>query len=380
MKKIIFAIGTRPEAIKQLPVIMELRKLKEFQVYICNTGQHSRDLMTLFQEEGIDVDFDLDLLKRSKSLNDTFTNLYTSFYELLVRINPNLVFVHGDTITASTVSLVCFYNNVKVAHVEAGLRSFDLYSPWPEEFNRKLISISAYLNFCPTQASKTNLLKEGTRENSIFVTGNTVIDQLKASLIKISTSYELSGSIRTFFKENLSDDFFDNQVVIITLHRRENFSTGKQNLFEVIKDLCILYPGINFVLPLHPNPAVKHALNEAQITVSNLYVIEPLKYLNFVFLMSRSIMLITDSGGLQEEGAYLGIPVILLREETERPEGVENGNVILATTSHKKILESVSYVINENKFEYFKKLTCPFGDGQASCIISKILKDRYDDL
>ncbi|MGP5271848.1 non-hydrolyzing UDP-N-acetylglucosamine 2-epimerase [Psychrobacter faecalis] len=370
MYKIMLIFGTRPEAIKMLPLYNEIIRLKQFEVLVCVTGQHRGMLDQVLNLFEVVPDFDLDIMQSSQDLTDVTTKILQGLRNLFEKIRPDLVLVHGDTATTFAASLACYFQKIKVGHIEAGLRTHDLYSPWPEEGNRRLTSVLSNLNFAPTASAKLNLLNEGFNEENIFVTGNTVIDALYFVINKIESNVNMNENLSKYFS------FLDlnKKVILITGHRRENFGKGFENICSAISQLAALYPYIQFVYPMHLNPNVREPVQKYLSSKSNIFLIEPLDYLPFVYLMNNSYFILTDSGGIQEEAPALGKPVLLMRDTTERPEAVESGTVYLVGTDTKKIVNYASRLIEDNNF-YFKMslASAPYGDGKAAQAILKAI-------
>lgn len=362
--KLLFIFGTRPEAIKMAPVIKEFQKYKEFEVKVCVTAQHRQMLDQVLELFNIKPDFDLDLMKPNQDLYDITSNVLIRLREVFMKYTPALVFVHGDTTTTMGASLASFYQKIPVAHVEAGLRTHNIYSPFPEEINRQLTSKLATYHFAPTNSSKKNLLLEGINENRIFITGNTVIDALlqvvknvKNKVIKIN-GYNVS----------------DRKYILVTGHRRENFGDGFLNICEALKIIALQNSDIDIVYPVHLNPNVQKPVFEILGNIKNIYLVEPLDYEPFVYLMSKSYIILTDSGGIQEEAPSLGKPVLVMRDTTERPEAVEAGTVKLVGTNQSTIVNEVNKLLIEE--ELYKKMSeahNPYGEGKASKVISQVV-------
>lgn len=371
MKKIILVFGTRPEAIKMIPVYLELKRMNnKFKPLICLTGQHKELLDQVMDLFDLTPDFNLSVMKPNQDLFSITIDILSGLKPIFIDEKPDLVLVHGDTSTSFAASLAAFYLKIKVGHVEAGLRSFNSSSPFPEEMNRSLISKIASINFSPTSISKENLLNENINESLVHITGNTAIDSLSLILKKIDASKILplkSGSYE--INQN-------RKLVLITGHRRENFGQGFLNICNAIKHLAEKFSSVDFVYPMHLNPNVRKPINDVfkGEILKNVFFIEPLDYMNFVALMKHSYIILTDSGGIQEEAPFLGIPVLVMRENTERPEGIKFGTSVLVGTNKNKIIEEVSNLI-ENK-DYYSSFSCkenPFGDGNASKKIVSIL-------
>ena len=374
MKKILLVFGTRPEAIKMAPLVIEFKKYPAvFDTIVCVTGQHRQLLDQVLSLFEIRPDYDLDLMKPNQDLYDLTSRVLLGMRDILKEINPDIVFVHGDTTTSTASALAAFYQQIPVAHVEAGLRTHNIYSPWPEEMNRLITGRIATFHLCPTALSKKNLLLENIASENILITGNTVIDSLHWVINKIGKSIEMKeflNAVITNAGYNLLALNDNRKLVLITGHRRENFGDGFFNICHAIKKLSEKYPEVDFVYPVHLNPNVRkpvmEILGDCQAK-ENVYLIEPLDYLPFVFLMSKSYLLLTDSGGIQEEAPGLGKPVLVMRDTTERPEAVESGTVMLVGTEKNKIEKAVSDLI-ENKSLYLlmSKAENPYGDGKAS--------------
>ena len=373
--KILIVFGTRPEAIKMAPLVKELEKIKEFESRVCVTAQHREMLDQVLEIFDIKPDYDLNIMKPNQDLYDITSNILLGMKDVLNDFKPNLVLVHGDTTTTFATTLASFYQKIDVGHIEAGLRTGNIYSPWPEEANRKLTGVLAKYHFAPTLTAKENLLKENIKEKNIIITGNTVIDALFLALGKIKKNKKLQQEIFKKFSFPLS--VIDSKFILITGHRRENFGNGFINICESIRELAIKYPEINFIYPVHLNPNVQKPVNKILSNVSNIYLIEPLNYLPFVYLMSKSYLILTDSGGIQEEAPSLGKPVLVMRDTTERPEAVEAGTVKLVGTDKEKIINEVSKLI-EKKEEYKKMSQAynPYGDGKSSKKIINFLKEK----
>ena len=360
--KCLLVIGTRPEAIKMVPVIRELNKSNKFEVMVCNTGQHASMLDQVMELFDIKVDFELKVIQTSKNLHEVTANVYTGVSNILIQNSFDLVLVHGDTSTCLSSSLASFYSGVPVAHIEAGLRSGDVNAPWPEEINRILVGRLASLHFCPTVEAKKNLLNEGVSSKKAFVVGNTVIDTL------FSITQELENDLHQSTVRNPILNVIDDnkKLILVTGHRRENFGSGFKNICESLKEIS-QDKSVQLVYPVHLNPNVQHPVYELLDDIDNVILCEPLDYMSFVHLMIKSYFIITDSGGIQEEAAFLGKPVLLMRETTERPEAVENGNVRLVGTDQAEIVAQAQLLMNNNT-EYLcsAKPTKIFGDGNSA--------------
>jgi UDP-N-acetylglucosamine 2-epimerase (non-hydrolysing) len=374
MKKIMLVFGTRPEAIKMAPLVKEFQKHPDkFETIVCVTGQHRQMLDQVLNLFEITPDYDLDIMKQGQDLYDITSRVLLGMREVLQKATPDVVLVHGDTTTSTAAALAAFYRQIPVGHVEAGLRTHNIYSPWPEEINRQITGRIATYNFAPTQLSKANLLREAVDERSITVTGNTVVDALYWVVDKIKEDKNLSEELKKILQaagynpDRLSDG---KRLVLITGHRRENFGDGFINMCTAIKDLTQKYPDVDFVYPMHLNPNVRKPIHqvfgEDLSNLGNMFFIEPLEYLSFVYLMEKSTIVLTDSGGIQEEAPGLGKPVLVMRDTTERPEALEAGTVKLVGTNYDKIMEEVSRLLNDNSYyDTMSKAVNPYGDGQG---------------
>lgn len=383
MKKIMLVFGTRPEAIKMAPLVKEFQKHPdEFQTIVCATGQHRQMLDQVLSLFEISPDYDLAIMKQGQDLYDVTARVLTGMRDILKEVQPDVVLVHGDTSTSTAAALAAFYQQIPVGHVEAGLRTNNMYSPWPEEMNRQLTGRIATYNFAPTLLSKSNLLKENINPDSIVVTGNTVIDALHQVVAKIKTDANLSAELGMAFQQigyDVTRLDEGRKVVLITGHRRENFGDGFIQMCTAIKDLTQKYPDVDFVYPMHLNPNVRKPIHEVfggdLSNLSNMFFIEPLEYLSFVYLMEKSAIVLTDSGGIQEEAPGLGKPVLVMRDTTERPEALDAGTVKLVGTDYDKILNEVSILLDDD--DVYKKMSMavnPYGDGLACGRIVKFLK------
>lgn len=387
MKKILLAFGTRPEAIKMAPLVKEFQKYPiSFKTIVCVTGQHRELLDQVLQLFEINPDYDLNIMKASQDLYDITTQILLGMRDIINKVEPDLILVHGDTSTSTAVALAAFYQQTPVAHIEAGLRTYNIYSPWPEEMNRQLTSRIATYHFAPTSLSKQNLLNEGIKEEKIYITGNTVIDALHLVLDKIKNDTQLNQSISSKIIEagipfdkldawNTKDIKKNRKLILITGHRRENFGEGFLNICNAIKELAENFPDSDFVYPMHLNPNVRSAIKKvfgktndiAQNQInSNTFFIEPLEYLQFIKLMNVSYIVLTDSGGIQEEAPGLGKPVLVMRDTTERPEAIHAGTVKLVGTIKQNIIKEVTELIQNT--EYYTLMSTainPYGDGRA---------------
>ena len=373
MKKLLLVFGTRPEAIKMAPLVIEFKKYpKEFETLVCVTGQHRQMLDQVLNLFEIVPDYDLDIMKKGQDLYDITTRVLTGMRDVLIQSKPDVVFVHGDTTTSTISSLAAFYQQIPVAHVEAGLRTHNIYSPWPEEMNRQLTGRLATWHFAPTVLSKDNLILENVKNEAITVTGNTVIDALHWVLMKIEKDPTVENSIlqtMEFAGYNIDRLKSNRKIVLITGHRRENFGEGFHNICKAIKTLSETFTDVDFVYPMHLNPNVRNAVNEVfeGKKYDNVFLIEPLDYLPFIYLMNKSCFLLTDSGGIQEEAPGLGKPVLVMRDTTERPEAVIAGTVKLVGTDEQKIINFVSdLLLNDEIYQKMAQANNPYGDGHAS--------------
>ena len=382
MKKIMLVFGTRPEAIKMAPLVKEFEKYaKEFQTIVCVTGQHREMLDQVLQLFEITPHYDLNIMKQGQDLYDVTSRVLLGMRDVLREVQPDVVLAHGDTTTSTAAALAAFYQQIPVGHVEAGLRTHNIYSPWPEEMNRQITGRIATYNFAPTPLSKANLLREAVTEESITVTGNTVIDALYWVVNKIKNDTALSGELHKALAEagyDVSRLSEGKKLVLITGHRRENFGDGFINMCTAIKDLTQKYPDVDFVYPMHLNPNVRKPIHEVfgdnLNNLGNMFFIEPLEYLSFVYLMEKSNIVLTDSGGIQEEAPGLGKPVLVMRDTTERPEALEAGTVKLVGTNYDKIVSEVSRLLDDSA--YYNKMSQalnPYGDGKACERIVKSL-------
>lgn len=382
MKKIMLVFGTRPEAIKMAPLVKEFEKhADEVETIVCVTGQHREMLDQVLTIFDIHPDYDLNIMQQGQDLYDVTSRVLTGMRDVLKESTPDVVLVHGDTTTSTASALAAFYQQIPVGHVEAGLRTYNIYSPWPEEINRQLTGRIATYDFAPTPLSRQNLLKENVADDKITVTGNTVIDALYWVVDKIKNDKQLEHELSTF----LEDKGYDvgrlsegRRLILITGHRRENFGDGFINMCRAIKDLTIKYPEVDFVYPMHLNPNVRKPIHEVfgenLDNLGNMFFIEPLEYLSFVYLMEKSTIVLTDSGGIQEEAPGLGKPVLVMRDTTERPEALDAGTVKLVGTNYDAIVNNVSTLLdNPSAYEKMSKAVNPYGDGKACGRIVKVL-------
>ena len=362
-KKILVTFGTRPEAIKMAPVIFELQQNSNFDTRLCVTGQHRDMLDQVLSLFGLSPEYDLDVMSQDQSLFDVTHKIMSSLNSILTEFKPDLVLVHGDTTTTMASSLAAYYHRISVGHVEAGLRTHNIYAPWPEEGNRQLVSKLASLNFAPTQRAAGNLKNEGVALNTIFTTGNTVIDALLWAKKQIE-----SGSVNTRCLEK-KFDFLDNEkkLILVTGHRREIFGEGLVRICKAIREIAKIHDNVQIVYPVHPNPNVKKTVDKELGKFQNIHLIEPLDYLPFVFLMMKSQIILTDSGGVQEEAPSLGKPVLVLRDTTERPEAVEAGTVKLVGSDISLIKKEVHKLLTSvDCYNQMSKAHNPYGDGYAA--------------
>ena len=381
MKNMMLVFGTRPEAIKMSPLVKEFQKYPEkFETIVCVTGQHREMLDQVLRIFDIQPDYDLNIMKQGQDLYDVTARVLTGMRDVLKETRPDIVLVHGDTTTSTAAALAAFYQQIPVGHIEAGLRTHNIYSPWPEEVNRQITGRIATYHFAPTSLSKDNLLQEGISGEQIIVTGNTVIDALYMVVEKIKNDGILSCELEKVLKASgydisrLSDG---RKLVLITGHRRENFGDGFISMCKAIKSLSEKYPEVDFVYPMHLNPNVRKPIHEVfgESQRANLFFIEPLEYLSFVYLMEKSAIVLTDSGGIQEEAPGLGKPVLVMRDTTERPEALEAGTVKLVGTDYHKIVNEVSGLLDSQEYyEKMSKAINPYGDGKAC---SRIVKALY---
>ena len=383
MKTVMLVFGTRPEAIKMAPLVKEFQKYpQEFKTIVCVTGQHREMLDQVLQIFDITPDYDLNIMKQGQDLYDVTARVLVGLRDILKETHPDVVLVHGDTTTSTASALAAFYQQIPVAHVEAGLRTHNIYSPWPEEMNRQITGRMATYNFAPTPLSEKNLIEEKAM-GKIFVTGNTVIDALYWVVDKIKNNQALDAELEAVLLKAGYDVNRLNggkKFVLITGHRRENFGDGFINMCTAIKDLTQKYPDVDFVYPMHLNPNVRKPIHEVfgedLSNLGNMFFIEPLEYLSFVYLMEKSTLVLTDSGGIQEEAPGLGKPVLVMRDTTERPEALDAGTVKLVGTDYNKIVSEVSSLLeNKDYYDQMSKAVNPYGDGLACDRIVKALLD-----
>ena len=374
MKTILLVFGTRPESIKMAPLVKEFQKnTKDFKTLVCVTGQHREMLDQVLHIFSIKPDYDLNIMKQGQDLYDVTSRVLLGMRDVLKKVQPDVVLVHGDTTTSTAAALAAFYQQIPVGHVEAGLRTHNIYSPWPEEMNRQITGRIATYHFAPTSLSKQNLLAENIKEEAVTVTGNTVIDALYMVVDKIKNDKELDAEL----EDTLKTSGYDikrlkngKKLVLITGHRRENFGDGFMSMCRAIQTLTKKYPDVDFVYPMHLNPNVRKPIHEIWgedlSNLCNMFFIEPLEYLSFVYLMEKSSIVLTDSGGIQEEAPGLGKPVLVMRDTTERPEALKAGTVKLVGTDYDKIVTEVSSLLdNQMYYDEMSKAVNPYGDGKA---------------
>lgn len=375
MKKVLLIFGTRPEAIKMAPLVKEFEKYSDIISKVCVTAQHREMLDQVLEIFDIEPDFDLNIMKDGQDLYDITSRVLIGLRDVFCEFKPDIVLVHGDTATCISASLAAFYGRIKVGHIEAGLRTGDIYSPWPEEANRQITGVLANYHFAPTSTSKENLLKENKKLDDIIVTGNTVIDALFLALDKIENNKDLKSkvinSINSQYKLNIN-----RKIVLVTGHRRENFGNGFINICEALKTIALNNPNIDIVYPVHLNPNVQKPVKDILSNTSNVYLINPLQYEQFIYMMNKSYFIITDSGGVQEEAPSLGKPVLVMRNTTERPEAVKAGTVKLVGTSKENIIKEAQKLLDDKvEYEKMSKAHNPYGDGNACKKIVNFIKE-----
>lgn len=383
MKKILVVFGTRPEAIKMAPLVLKLKEYADiFDTKVCITAQHRQMLDQVMKIFDIKADYDLDLMKPNQDLFDLTARIVTGMRGVLQDFKPDLVLVHGDTTTSTMAALATFYSQTTVGHIEAGLRTHNIYSPWPEEMNRQITGRIAQLHFAPTAIAKSNLLAEGVAEPKIVVTGNTVIDALFLALEKLKANKELANTIIAELKErglkNVEQLLAEKKkIVLVTGHRRENFGEGFLNICNALKKFAVDFPDYQVIYPVHLNPNVQKPVFEILQSVDNISLIDPLEYLSFIFLMEKARIVLTDSGGIQEEAPSLGKPVLVMRDTTERPEAVTAGTVKLVGTSAEAIYHNLKLLVNsEEEYNNMSRAINPYGDGMACQRIVEHLKNN----
>ena len=364
MKKIMLVFGTRPEAIKMCPLVNELKKRKSIETVVCVTGQHRQMLDQVLETFDIVPNYDLSIMKNQQSLFDITTRILNKIKEVLEKEKPDVVLVHGDTSTTFVTALACFYLQIPVGHIEAGLRTYNIESPYPEEFNRQAVSIVSKYNFAPTEKAKENLIKEGKEASKIWVTGNTVIDALKTTVKEDYTHPELEWAK-------------DSRLIFITAHRRENLGQPMHNMFRAIRRVMEEYSDVKAIYPIHMNPVVRHAAQEELGTIDRLHIIDPVEVFDCHNIMARSHLILTDSGGIQEEAPSLGKPVLVMRNTTERPEGIVAGTLKLVGTEEKTIYNSFKELLdNKDLYNAMAKANNPYGDGHACERIADVLENE----
>lgn len=364
MKKVLLVFGTRPEAIKMAPLVTELRKSTKLKVNVCVTGQHKEMLTQVLDVFQIEPDFNLEIMKANQTLFDVTESIMGKLEDLLEKEKPDVVLVHGDTSTTFATALSCFYKQIPIGHVEAGLRTYDITSPYPEEFNRQAVGLVSKFHFAPTSKSRENLLNEGKDDRDIFVTGNTAIDALKTT-------------VQTDYNHEILEWAEDSRLILITAHRRENLGKPMEEMFKAIKRVIDENPDVKAVYPIHLNPKVRSVASKVFGNDDRIRLIEPLEVIDFHNIMSRSYLILTDSGGIQEEAPGLGIPVLVMRDTTERPEGIEAGTLKLVGHNEGLIYESCMDLLNNTEtYEKMSRATNPYGNGTAATQIVKILEER----
>lgn len=362
MKTVMLVFGTRPEAIKMCPLVLELKKRENINTVVCVTGQHRQMLDSVLDTFGVVPDYDLSIMKDRQTLFDITANILMKIKDVLAEVKPDVVLVHGDTSTTFVTALACFYMQIPVGHVEAGLRTYNIYSPYPEEFNRQAVSIISKFNFAPTKMSEDNLLKEGKDQDSIFITGNTAIDALKTTVRDDYTHPELEWAK-------------DSRLVMLTAHRRENLGEPMHHMFRAIKRIIDETPDIKVIYPIHMNPVVREAANEVFGDEDRVHIIEPLDVLDFHNFLAKSYLILTDSGGVQEEAPSLGKPVLVMRDTTERPEGIAAGTLKLVGTDEDFIYNTFKTLLADaDEYKKMSHASNPYGDGNASKRIADILE------
>lgn len=361
MKTIMLVFGTRPEAIKMCPLVNELKSRENIKTVVCVTGQHRQMLDMVLETFNVVPDYDLSIMKQGQTLFDITTNILNKIGDVLDEVNPDVVLVHGDTSTTFVTALACFYKQIAVGHVEAGLRTYNIYSPYPEEFNRQALSIISKYNFAPTELSKSNLVKEGKDESSIYITGNTAIDALKTTVRADYTHRELEWAK-------------DSRLIMITAHRRENQGKPMHNMFRAIRRVMDEHPDVKAIYPIHMNPVVRKAAEEELGGCDRIHIIEPLEVFDFHNFLANSFLILTDSGGIQEEAPSLGKPVLVMRNTTERPEGIKAGTLKLVGTDEQVIYDNFKLLLeNKEVYDAMAKASNPYGDGFACRRIADIL-------
>ncbi len=364
MKKVMLVFGTRPEAIKMCPLVKELKKRKTLETIVCVTGQHRQMLDQVLETFNIVPDYDLSIMKDRQTLFDVTVNILQRIKAVLEEVKPDVVLVHGDTSTTFVTALSCFYLQIPVGHVEAGLRTYNIYSPYPEEFNRQAVSIISQYNFAPTEVSRDNLIREGKKPETIYVTGNTAIDALKTT-------------VRNDYKNKYLDWASDSRLIMITAHRRENLGEPMHHMFRAIRRVMEEHPDIKAIYPIHMNPVVRQEADAELAGCDRIKIIEPLEVLDFHNFLNKSYLILTDSGGIQEEAPSLGKPVLVMRDTTERPEGIAAGTLRLVGTEEETIYQSFSELLTDKEaYERMSRASNPYGDGHACERIADILEGK----
>lgn len=362
MKKIMLVFGTRPEAIKMCPLVLELKKRRDIDTLVCVTGQHRQMLDQVLAVFDVTPDYDLSIMKQSQTLFDVTINILDRIRQVLEAERPDIVLVHGDTSTTFVTALACFYMQIPVGHVEAGLRTYDIYSPYPEEFNRQAVGIIAKYNFSPTELSKQNLVNEGKKPETIYVTGNTAIDALKTTVRQNYSHPELEWAA-------------DSRLIMLTAHRRENLGEPMHHMFRAIRRVLNEHPDVKVLYPIHMNPVVRQAATEELGECNRVRIIEPLDVLDFHNFLARSYLILTDSGGIQEEAPSLGKPVLVMRDTTERPEGIATGTLKLVGTNEETIYAEFNRLLSDREaYDAMSKASNPYGDGHACVRIADVLE------
>ena len=375
MIKTLCIFGTRPEAIKMAPVVKALNNHDAFQNYVCLTGQHQELITPLLEQLQIKADVTLSALIKNQNLSELTARIITGVSEIIAKIKPDMVLVHGDTTTTLAASLSSYYHHIPVAHVEAGLRTGNHYSPWPEEVNRKVTGVLSQLHFAPTKQAKNNLIKEGHASDTVFITGNTVIDSLYQACELIDQSPALQKKLKKGLDDKLGHAQIEHEkIILVTGHRRENFGQGFQQICNALKIIASQKPNYKIIYPVHLNPNVQKPVYELLSAHTNIHLIEPQDYLSFIYLMRQSDLILTDSGGIQEEAPSLGKPVLVMRENSERPEAIDAGTVKLVGTETNRIVEEVQALLeNPQQYQAMSQATNPYGDGKASEHIVDVL-------
>lgn len=368
MKKVMLVFGTRPEAIKMCPLVNELESREGIKTVVCVTGQHRQMLDQVLEVFNVVPDYDLSIMKDRQTLFDVTTNILNKIGAVLDKVNPDVVLVHGDTSTTFVTALACYYKQIPVGHVEAGLRTYDIYSPYPEEFNRQAIGIISKYNFAPTECSATNLIREGKDKDTIYITGNTAIDALKTT-------------VRSDFRHEVLDWAEDSRLIVITAHRRENLGEPMHHMFRAIRRIMDEHPDVKAVYPIHMNPVVRQTADEELSGCDRIRIIEPMEVLDFHNLLANSYLILTDSGGIQEEAPSLGKPVLVMRDTTERPEGIAAGTLKLVGTDEEVIYENFKELLeNKESYNAMAHAANPYGDGKTCRRIADILEIGHTEI